>query len=152
MSQACKRILVEDDERDVNRSLKIILEKCRFNVGCFMDSFLLCVVNKLNWRHVKKVKFQNRGSASIKEINISPENRQFLEKIVKNGISNIIKKQIKQLIGGSPCCVCYGIPDYEVIYSVSNEPQNAPRVQCYCKDCIKKVYEWEQVLNLVNIT
>ena len=60
-----------------------------------------------------------RDNGKVRELNIPKDKLEELQKIVA---SNIMEKNkhltIRKMTGGSPYCVCDGIPAVEVIYSV----------------------------------
>ncbi len=87
-----------------------------------------------------------RESATVKDLNIPRDKLEVLQKIVS---SNNFREEtkhnmIRKLSDGSPCCVCRGIPSFQVSYPVPDG--GATLVERYCQDCIKKVFEREAVL------
>ncbi len=87
-----------------------------------------------------------RDNATVKELNIPKDKLEVLQKIVSSkGIRDDTKHaMIRKLSEGSPCCVCRGIPSFQVSYPVPDG--GATLMERYCQDCIKKIYEREQVL------
>ena len=61
-----------------------------------------------------------RNNGKVRELNIPKDKLEVLQKIVAS--NNIMDKTkhntIRKLIDGSPCCVCDGIPVFEVSYDV----------------------------------
>ena len=57
-------------------------------------------------------------NGTIRELNISKEKLEVLQKIVssKNIMDQTKHATIRKLTEGSPCCVCGGIPSLEVVY------------------------------------
>ena len=78
--------------------------------------------------------------ATIKQLEFPKDIVDKLTKLVTSNVTEDVKKfAIKKLRGGSPCCVCGGIPFYQVLYDVGN----ATRIERYCQNCIKKLYAKE---------
>ena len=61
-----------------------------------------------------------------------------------NVTEGVKKRIIKEMTGHSGCWSCGGIPTLEVTYPVKDG--GATQIERYCEDCIKKLYEREQVL------
>ena len=74
-----------------------------------------------------------------------------MEELQKIVASNIMEKTkhltIRKMTGGSPYCVCDGIPAVEVIYSVPDG--GATRIERYCSRCIKRVYSREDGMRVL---
>ena len=87
-----------------------------------------------------------RDNATVQELRIPNDALEVLQKIVSSDNITEYTKQnmIRKLSEGSPCCVCRGIPSLKVSYPVPDG--GATLVERYCEDCIKKVYQREQVL------
>jgi len=87
-----------------------------------------------------------RDNGTIRELNIPKDKLEVLERIVssKKIMDSTKHNIIKKLTNVSPCCVCAGIPAFEVVYSVPDG--GATRVERYCSKCIERVYSREQVL------
>ncbi len=85
-----------------------------------------------------------RDNATVKELNIPKDKLEVLERIVSsNNIKDETKhRMIRKLSEGSSCCICRGIPSMEVIYHL----EGATKMERYCSECIKKVYERTPVL------
>ena len=50
---------------------------------------------------------------------------------------------IRKLTEGSPCCICDGIPAFEISFPFHEG--GATRIEKYCSKCKEKVYAREQV-------
>ena len=89
-----------------------------------------------------------RDNATVKELNIPKDKLEQFELLLRNHkiYDNNRNLMIRHYYGHSPCCVCGDIPKYVVSYNVSDEKQVGTRIESYCSDCIKKVYEREQVI------
>jgi hypothetical protein len=88
-----------------------------------------------------------RDDATVKQLDISKDKLEVIQKVMSSGIANSTKISIvKRLTGGSQCCVCGGVPSLQVSYPINDEKGNATRIERYCGSCIQKVYEREQVL------
>jgi hypothetical protein len=86
-----------------------------------------------------------REKATIHETPIEPDKLEALQKIINANVTADVKKRIiKQLTGHSGCWSCGGIPTLEVRYPVRDG--GATKIERYCQDCIKKLYEREPVL------
>ncbi len=85
-----------------------------------------------------------RDNATVKELNIPKDKLEVLERIVSSRsiMDNTKRTMIRKLSEGSACCICRDIPTHEVIYPL----EGATRMERYCQDCIKKVYQREPVL------
>ncbi len=85
-----------------------------------------------------------RDNATVKELNFPKDVLEALERIVssKNMMDVTKHARIRKLSEGSACCICRGIPTHEVVYHLDG----ATRMERYCQDCIKKVYERTPVL------
>ena len=87
-----------------------------------------------------------RDNDKVRELNIPKDKLEVLEKIVS---SNTIMDQtkhatIKKLTEGSPCCICDGIPAFEISFPFHEG--GATRIERYCDKCIKNVFAREAVL------
>jgi hypothetical protein len=81
--------------------------------------------------------------ATIRQLDLPKGTLDKLQQLVSSNVAEDVKKfAIKKLTGGNPCCVCGGIPFYQVLYDV----ENATRIERYCQNCIKKLYAREQAL------
>ena len=87
-----------------------------------------------------------RDNGSIKELHFPDGMLEVLQKsLASPRITDATKNQlIRKLTGVSACCICDGIPFYQVNYPF--EGGGATRIERYCKKCIEKVYAREQVL------
>jgi hypothetical protein len=87
-----------------------------------------------------------RDEGTVKELNIPKEMLEVLEKIVStNTIMDKTKQAaIRKLTEGSPCCICDGIPAFEISFPFHEG--GATRIERYCSKCIERVYSREQVL------
>ncbi len=85
-----------------------------------------------------------RDNATVRELNIPKDKMEVLQKIASSKNINDEAKQrtLKKLTEGSLCVVCRGIPTHEVIYHL----EGATRMERYCQNCIRKVYERTPVL------
>jgi hypothetical protein len=86
-----------------------------------------------------------RQDATIHQLDIEKEKLEALKRIVNADIPTYTKKRIiKEMTGYTGCWACEGIPTLEVRYPVKDG--GATKIERYCEDCIKKLYEREQVL------
>ena len=76
-----------------------------------------------------------RDNATIREIKIPADIKEVLHKILQSNDHPLPHKhaKIKQLTNASPCCVCGGLPELEVIYKL----EDASKIERYCQVCIK---------------
>jgi hypothetical protein len=83
-------------------------------------------------------------NGTIRELNISKEDLEELQKIVSShkATDEIKKIMIKKFAKVSPCCICGGIPTYEVVY----DADGASRVERYCDPCSDRVFSRNAVL------
>ena len=81
-----------------------------------------------------------RDNGKVRELNIPKETLEELHKIVaSNNVVDRFKHQmIRKLTGGSPCCICDGIPAVEVIYSLPDGGDT--KLERYCSRCIERDY------------
>ncbi|MGA7977736.1 MAG: hypothetical protein WB975_10900 [Nitrososphaeraceae archaeon] len=87
-----------------------------------------------------------RDNGKVRELNIPKDKLEVLEKIVS---SNTIMDQtkhatIRKLTEGSPCCICDGIPAFEINFPFHGG--GATKIERYCDKCIKNVFAREAVL------
>jgi hypothetical protein len=81
--------------------------------------------------------------ATIKQLEFPKDTFDKLQQLVSANVTQDVKKLgIKKLTGVNPCCVCGGIPFYQVLYDV----ENATRIERYCDKCVKSIYAKEAVL------
>ncbi len=87
-----------------------------------------------------------RDNATVKEINVPKEKLEKYESLLRNHKIYGSNKNlmIKQYYGHSACCICGDVPSVVVEYPT--EGGGATRIESYCQDCIKKVYQREAVL------
>ena len=83
---------------------------------------------------------------TVRELKIPKETLEELEKIVSSPrtTDEVKKMMIKRLAKASPCCICGGIPAFEITFPFSEG--GATRIERYCSKCIERVYSREQVL------
>lgn len=83
-------------------------------------------------------------NGTIRELNLPKEVLNVLQKIVSSPqtTDDIRKIMIKKFAQVSPCCVCGGIPTYEVVY----DADGASRVERYCDQCSERVFSRSEVL------
>ena len=83
-------------------------------------------------------------NGTIRELNIPKEDLEELQRIVSShqATDDIKKIMIKKFSKASPCCVCGGIPTYEVVY----DADGASRVERYCDTCSERVFSRSAVL------
>ena len=83
-------------------------------------------------------------NGTIRELNISKENLEELQKIVSShrATDDMKKLMIKKLAKASPCCICGGIPSCEVVY----DADGASRVERYCESCANRVFSRNAIL------
>jgi hypothetical protein len=71
----------------------------------------------------------------IKKLKFPPDKLKRMQQIADSNISDTIKKnEIKRIAGVSSCCVCWGIPGYEITY----KQEGATRIERYCTECFAK--------------
>ena len=87
-----------------------------------------------------------RDNGKVRELKIPKDKLEALQKIVAaNNLTDKTKHlTIRKIAGVSPCCICDGIPAFEVVYSLPDG--GATRIEIYCSRCIERVYSREQVL------
>ena len=85
-------------------------------------------------------------NGTVRELNIPKEVLELLEKIVASPhkTDQFKKLQIKKHSKISPCCVCTGIPAYEISFPFSEG--GATRVEYYCSKCVERVFSRDAVL------
>ena len=87
-----------------------------------------------------------RDNGKVRELNISKDILEALVKIVAP--NNIMDKTkhltIRKLTGVSPCCICDGIPAFEISFPFHEG--GAIRIVRYCNKCIERVYYRDAVL------
>lgn len=94
-----------------------------------------------------QIRIRTSNEAKIIQLNIPKDKLEKLKKIMESKVAESNKKaSIRSLTGGSPCCMCIGIPSLELRYDMSDERGKAVVVERYCDSCVKKLYEREQVL------
>jgi hypothetical protein len=73
-----------------------------------------------------------RDNGTVRELNIPKDKLEVLEKIVSsNTIMDKTKHTtIRKLTDGSPCCICDGIPAFEISYPFHEG--GATRIERYC--------------------
>jgi hypothetical protein len=83
-------------------------------------------------------------NGTIRELNISKEILEVLEKVVssRQTTDDFKKLMIKKFAQVSPCCVCGGIPSLEVVY----DADGASRVERYCESCANRVFSRNPVV------
>ena len=87
-----------------------------------------------------------RDNGKVRELNIPKDKLEVLEKIVS---SNTIMDQtkhatIRKLTEGSPCCICDGIPAFDINFPFHGG--GATKIERDCDKCIKNVFAREAVL------
>jgi hypothetical protein len=65
-----------------------------------------------------------------------------MQKILKSNVTEPVKGKIIKQLSGGVCFICRGIPTHEVLYDV----YKATKIERYCDNCVKTVYEREAVL------
>jgi hypothetical protein len=87
-----------------------------------------------------------RDNGKVRQLNIPKDKLEVLQKIVSsNTIMDQTKRAtIKKLTEGSPCCICDGIPAFEI--SLPFPEGGATRIERYCNRCIERVYYRDAVL------
>jgi hypothetical protein len=78
--------------------------------------------------------------ATIKRLEFPKDTIDKLEQLVSANVAQDVKKL--GINWRNPCCVCGGIPVYQVLYDV----ENAIRIERYYQNYIKSLYAREQVL------
>ena len=82
------------------------------------------------------------NNLAIKKLKYTSRITQKLHGIVNPNISDINKRAaIRKLIDFSGCCVCDGVPAYELIYQL----ESAKRIERYCNRCYKKREESDSI-------
>jgi hypothetical protein len=83
-------------------------------------------------------------NGTIRELNIPKDALEELQKIVssRQATDDIKKLMIKKFTKISPCCICGGIPFFEVLY----DADGASRVERYCESCANRVFSRNAVL------
>jgi hypothetical protein len=78
-----------------------------------------------------------RNKPNVVPLKISKDRLDYLEKVIATGKYVIDKTKhnlIKKITEFSPCCICDGIPEFEVIF----DEKGAKMVQYYCgKGCLE---------------
>ena len=84
-------------------------------------------------------------NATIRELKIPKEKLEVLEKVVQSSqtTDEVKKIMIKKFAEVSPCCICGGIPAYEVIYQF----EGIKKVERYCSTCANRVFSRDAVCN-----
>jgi len=95
---------------------------------------------------VKMTTLRIRNNGTIRELNIPKDKLEQRQKIVSSPktMDRYKRYEIRKLTGGSPCCMCDGLPSLEVIYQVPDG--GATQLERYCNRCIERVYSREEVL------
>lgn len=87
---------------------------------------------------VKNRVLRIRNDAIIHKLDIPNDKLEVMQKILRSKVMDKTRQAIiRKLSEGSPCCVCGGIPVYEVHYSITDG--GATRIERYCSKCIEKV-------------
>ncbi len=84
-----------------------------------------------------------RNKGTIREIKTPSDKMEVMLKIQKSNVAEEVKDKIIKKFCGGTCCMCRRIPSHEVIYDVGDK---ATRIERYCDNCVKSVYEREAVL------
>lgn len=72
-----------------------------------------------------------RDNGKVRELNIPKDKLEELQKIIASNIMDKTKHlTIRKTTESSPCCVCDGIPAYEMAYPVPDG--DATRIERYC--------------------
>src|SRR6476620_3400084 len=75
-----------------------------------------------------------RNDGKVKQMNISKDKLEALQKVVSSNLMDRQKRsEIRKVTGGSPCCLCDGIPSLEVVYDVDG----VSRLERYISSCAK---------------
>jgi hypothetical protein len=82
-----------------------------------------------------------RNKGTVQRIKIPSDALEAIQRILKSNVSEIVKEAVVKRLAGGWCCVCHDIPGYMVTYDVGDEKQAGQRIEKYCDDCLKKVYE-----------
>src|SRR5215510_4023328 len=77
-----------------------------------------------------------RDNRFIREIVIPPDKLEYLKKVEKSKVTEVMKQNIIKKVSGGLCCLCRGIPKHKVIYRI----EGAVIIEKYCENCIKRVY------------
>jgi hypothetical protein len=83
-------------------------------------------------------------NGTIRELNLPKDILEVLQNVVSSPrtTDDIKKLMIKKFAQVSPCCICGGIPTYEVVY----DADGATRVERYCDPCSERVFSRNAVL------
>jgi len=79
----------------------------------------------------------------IKKLEYQPEIIEELKRLIHSNISEVVKKQAmrRRIRSFKYCCVCQGLPEYEVIYPLGN----ATKLEKYCHECFNKREESDSI-------
>ena len=79
-------------------------------------------------------------NAVIRELNISQEKIEKIKEMLRK--SSLKKTEIiKKIIGTGPCTACGEIPSVELSWQVGDKNQSMKRVERYCDNCAKTLFE-----------
>jgi hypothetical protein len=88
----------------------------------------------------EQIRILNNGKRQQNKI--PSEQLKVVQKIVNSNVSDIVKDNIVKRLSGGRCCICGAIATQLVTY----DADGATRIERYCENCVKTVYEREQVL------
>jgi hypothetical protein len=87
-----------------------------------------------------------RNNGTIREIEIPHEKLEVIQKTLESNVSQIVKDSIVRRFGEGRCCICGTLATQIVTFDASDDRQSAHKIEKYCDNCVKKVYEREPVL------
>jgi hypothetical protein len=83
-----------------------------------------------------------RNNGKVTKIKIPIDALELIHKIQNSNVTETVKENIIKKLSGGICVICRRMPTHLVTYDVDK----ATRVERYCDDCIRKVYERDPVL------
>jgi len=81
-----------------------------------------------------------RNKATIQELNLTADQINELDKIM-SGLptsKEMKKREVKRILNGSMCCICFGIPSVELRTPVG---RGGIVIERYCTRCQTTIYE-----------
>ena len=85
----------------------------------------------------------DKTKITIKDLQYTNAVKQKAKEIQKDVKVTRRRDQLRELLGGPMCCVCWKVPTKRVEYDLSD----LRRVECYCEKCYNEVY-----LNTVDVS
>ncbi len=85
------------------------------------------------------IRVRNKAKVTIKELNLTPEQINAVEKIMSGIPSSreMKRREVKRILNGSLCCICFGIPSVELGTPAG---RGGIVVERYCEKCCTMVY------------